>query len=282
MTGEGNGGGEQGDLRFGWARDSLVSKNAASHSEVGVERMTHGTFKNDASQSTMRLTMAAENYLLSIYQFEELGRRVTPSQLAEELKRLPEVERPGTSLPSVTGMLGRLTRDGLIEVGKNKEIGLTDIGRAAAESMVRRHRLAELLVVDVLEVDLYNAHEEAHRLEHAISPLLEEKIRQKLGSPSTSPFGNPIPGSGHKPPADSMQLNRAAQGRSYVVDRIPEDDEALLEYLVPFDFVPGRRVEIVEAAPYRGVIKVECGGAEIILGYEVAERIWLRPAADSA
>ena len=268
-------------MRFGCARDSLMSKNAVARCEVGVKRMTHGTFKNDASQSTMRLTMAAENYLLSIYQFEELGRRVTPSQLAEELKRLPEVERPGTSLPSVTGMLGRLTRDGLIEMGKNKEIGLTDIGRAAAESMVRRHRLAELLVVNVLGVDLYNAHEEAHRLEHAISPLLEEKIRQKLGSPRTSPFGNPIPGSGHKPPADSMQLGRAEQGHSYIVDRIPEDDEALLEYLVPFDFVPGRRVEIIEAAPYRGVIKVECGGAEIILGYEVAERIWIRPAASA-
>ena len=244
--------------------------------------MPHGASKNDASQTTMRLTMAAENYLLSIYQFYELGRRVTPSQLAEELKRLPEVERPGTSLPSVTGMLGRLTRERLIEMGKNKEIDLTDIGREAAESIVRRHRLAELLVVDVLEVDLCNAHEEAHRLEHSISPLLEEKIRQKLGDPSKSPFGYPIPGSGHKWPANSVSLNMAEQDRAYVVDRIPEEDEALLEYLVPFEFIPGRRVKIVEAAPYRGVIKVECGGAEIILGYEVAERIWLQPVDDES
>lgn len=244
--------------------------------------MPHGTPKNDASQTTMRLTMAAENYLLSIYQFDELGRRVTPSQLAEELKRLPEVERPGTSLPSVTGMLGRLTREGLIEMGKNKEIGLTDIGRAAAESMVRRHRLAELLVVEVLEVDLCNAHVEAHRLEHAMSPLLEEKIRQKLGDPRKSPFGYPIPGSGYKWQADSVSLNMAEQDGVYIVDRIPEDDEALLEYLIPFDFVPGRRVQVIEAAPYRGVIKVECGGEEIILGYEVAERIWLQPVDDGS
>ncbi len=226
----------------------------------------------------MRLSMAAENYLLSIYQLEELGRRVTPSQLAEQLKRLPEGEGLGTSLPSVTGMLRRLTREGLIEMDKNKEIDLTKLGRKAAESMVRRHRLAELLVVDVLEVDLCNAHEEAHRLEHAISPLLEDKINRRLGNPNTSPFGDPIPGSGHVFSNDSVPLSEASQGQEFTVDRIPEDDQALLEYLVPYGFIPGRRVKVSEAAPYRGVIKLECDGDEVVVGYEVAERIWLRLA----
>ena len=226
----------------------------------------------------MRLSMAAENYLLSIYQLEELGRRVTPSQLAEQLKRLPEGEGLGTSLPSVTGMLRRLSREKLIEMDKNKEIDLTKLGREAAESIVRRHRLAELLVVDVLEVDLCNAHEEAHRLEHAMSPLLEEKIRRKLGNPKTSPFGDPIPGSGHAVSNGSILLSEAAQGHEYTIDRIPEDDQALLEYLVPYGFIPGRNVKLVEAAAYRGVIKLECGGEEVVVGYEVAERIWLRRA----
>lgn len=228
----------------------------------------------------MRLSMAAENYLLSIYQLEELGRRVTPSQLAEQLKRLPEGEGLGTSLPSVTGMLRRLSRERLIEMDKNKEIDLTKLGREAAESIVRRHRLAELLVVDVLDVDLYNAHEEAHRLEHAMSPLLEEKIRRKLGDPKTSPFGDPIPGSGHAVSNGSVLLSTAKQGHEYTVDRIPEDDQALLEYLVPYGFIPGRRVKIIEAAPYRGVIRLECDGEEVVVGYEVAERIWLRQAED--
>ena len=234
--------------------------------------------KSGASAAAMRLSMAAENYLLSIYQLEELGRRVTPSQLAEQLKRLPEGEGLGTSLPSVTGMLRRLTREGLIEMDKNKEIDLTRLGREAAESMVRRHRLAELLVVDVLDVHLYNAHEEAHRLEHAMSPLLEEKIRRKLGDPKTSPFGDPIPGSGHAISNNSVLLSEATQGHEYAVDRIPEDDQALLEYLVPYGFIPGRRVKITEAAPYRGVIRLECDGEEVVVGYEVAERIWLRQA----
>ena len=234
--------------------------------------------KSDTSAAAMRLSMAAENYLLSIYQLEELGRRVTPSQLAEQLKRLPEGEGLGTSLPSVTGMLRRLSREGLIEMDKNKEIDLTLLGREAAESMVRRHRLAELLVVNVLDVDLYNAHEEAHRLEHAMSPLLEEKIRRKLGDPKTSPFGDPIPGSGHVTSNDAVLLSESEQGLEFTIDRIPEDDQELLEYLVPHGFIPGRTVKLTEAAPYRGVIRLECDGEEVVVGYEVAERIWLRPA----
>ena len=239
--------------------------------------MTPGRAKPKTPATAMRLSMAAENYLLSIYQLEELGRRPTPSQLAEQLKRLPEGEGLGTSLPSVTGMLRRLTREGLIEMGKNKEIDLTKLGREAAESMVRRHRLAERLVVDLLEVDLCNAHEEAHRLEHAMSPLLEEKIRRKLGNPKRSPFGDPIPGSGPPASNDSVPLSEAVQGRAYTIDRIPEDDQALLEYLGPYGFTPGRTVKITEAAPYRGVIKLECNGEEVVVGYGVAERIWLRP-----
>ncbi|MXY43580.1 MAG: metal-dependent transcriptional regulator [Dehalococcoidia bacterium] len=242
--------------------------------------MTPDRTQSNTSAADMRLSMAAENYLLSIYQLEELGRRVTPSQLAEQLKRLPEGEGLGTSLPSVTGMLRRLSRERLIEMDKNKEIDLTKLGREAAESIVRRHRLAELLVVDVLDVDLYNAHEEAHRLEHAMSPLLEEKIRRKLGDPKTSPFGDPIPGSGHAVSNGSVLLSTAKQGHEYTVDRIPEDDQALLEYLVPYGFIPGRRVKIIEAAPYRGVIRLECDGEEVVVGYEVAERIWLRQAED--
>ena len=111
-----------------------------------------------------------------------------------------------------------------------------------------------------------------------MSPLLEEKIRRKLGNPKVSPFGDPIPGSGHVASNGSVLLSEAVQGNEYAVDRIPEDDQALLEYLVPFGFIPGRRVKLTETAPYRGVIKLECDGEEVVVGYEVAERIWLRQA----
>ena len=151
-----------------------------------------------------RLSMATENYLLSIFHLEEQAVRVTASELAEEIKRLPKGEGVGTSLASVGGMVRRMTREKLVDVTANKEIVLTRSGRKAAESIVRRHRLAERLVVDLLGLDLHKAHVEAHLLEHAISPELEKRIVAKLGNPTTCPFGAPIPGSGVPRPKEHV------------------------------------------------------------------------------
>ncbi|MCH2320482.1 MAG: metal-dependent transcriptional regulator [SAR202 cluster bacterium] len=223
-----------------------------------------------------RLSMAAENYLLSIFQLREQGNSVTPSQLADQLKQLPLGEGLGTSLPSVSGMLRRLSREGLITLNKAKEIELTEEGQTEAETMVRRHRLAELLVVDVLGVELSQSHEEAHRLEHAISPELESKIREKLGNPGKSPFGDPIPGSGYTVPEDSFLLSDAIAGDTIEIDRIPEDDRALLEYLIPRGIIPGSSASVLETAVHIGIIKLNAQGEEVILGHKVGERIWVR------
>ena len=225
-----------------------------------------------------RLSMATENYLLSIFQLKEQGISVTSTQLADQLKRLPVGEGLGTSLPSVGGMLRRMVREGLIQTTPSKDVVLTDEGRMSAHSIVRRHRLAERMVVDLLGLELHKAHVEAHRLEHAISLDLEEKIVARLGNPATCPFGHPIPGSGYVAADDAAPLRNARQGQSLVVDRVPEDDQALLEYFVANGLVPGETVEVVEVAPYRGVIKLMCDGKEVALGYEVAERIWVRGA----
>ena len=224
-----------------------------------------------------RLSMAVENYLLSIFQLEEQGVRVTVTQLAEQLKRLPVGEGLGTSLPSVGGMLRRMVREGLVEMAPNKDVVLTSKGRRSAESMVRRHRLAERMVVDLLGLEVHRSHVEAHRLEHAISPELEERIRIRLGNPSTCPFGHPIPGSGHKPANNTMPLSKAGEGRRLLIDRVPEEDEVLLKYLVDNRLVPGEPVVVKEAAPYRGVITLLSDGNEVVVGYEVATRIWVRP-----
>ena len=149
---------------------------------------------------TERLSSATENYLLSIYRLKEREDvSVTPTILSEHLKTLPQAEGVGTSLPSIAGMVRRMTRERLIEQTHNKELILTESGHALAENIVRRHRLAERLVVDILELDLAKAHIEAHQLEHAISPRLEKIISEKLGNPTTCPFGHPIPRSGYVP-----------------------------------------------------------------------------------
>ena len=224
-----------------------------------------------------RLSMAAENYLLSIYRLEEQGVRVTLTVLADHLKTLPSDEGLGTSLPSVGGMIRRLSREGLVETTSNKEVVLTTKGRKPAESIVRRHRLAECLVVDLLGIELHLAHIEAHRLEHAISEYLEEMIVKALDNPSTCPFGHPIPGSGYKPNKDTKTLDEARQGEELVIDSVPEDDHELLTYFVEQNLVPGREVDVKETAKTRGVITLDGGAGDMVFSYDIAALIRVSP-----
>ena len=221
--------------------------------------------------------MATENYLLSMFRMEEQGTRVTLTVLADHLKTLPQDEGLGTSLPSVGGMIRRMVREGLVETSPNKDVLLTARGRKAAESIVRRHRLAERLVVDLLGTELELSHIEAHRLEHAISPYLEKKIIAKLGNPDTCPFGHPIPGSGYKPKKNAKSLDRAKDGEKLAIDSIPEDDQALLTYFVEQGMIPGTAVDVKEAAKTRGVITIECDDRELVFSYDVAAKIRVYP-----
>ena len=224
-----------------------------------------------------RLSMGTENYLLSIFRLQEQEVRVTVTQLAEHLKTLPSDEGLGTSLPSVGGMIRRMVREGLVETTPNKDVVLTTKGRKSAESVVRRHRLAERLVVDLLGLDLDKSHVEAHRLGHAISPQLEKKIVARLGNPTTCPFGHPIPESGYVADKRSVSLVKSRSGQRLVIDRVPEDDQALLEYLVGAGLVPGQEVTVKEVALSRGVVTLDCDGSVVVFSYDVAAKIRVRP-----
>ncbi len=252
-----------------------MPKTRQTQTEEGRSQNDHHTHHR-----TERLSPAAENYLLSLYMMWEEGfRSVTVAQLAESLKSLPESEGLGTTLPSVTGMVRRMEREGLLETGKQKDIHLTEKGFQGALDMVRRHRIAERMVTDLLGLELPRAHQEAHRLEHAISPELLAKIEERLGYPTTCPFGRPIPGSGYQPPeGEVVTLAQAVGGQWYVVDRVPEEDEALVQFLVDHQMLPGHRLLVKEAAAYRGVLTVECDGEEATMGYQVAGVIWVYPA----
>jgi DtxR family Mn-dependent transcriptional regulator len=223
------------------------------------------------------ITKAAENYLLSIYMVREQGLAVTNSNLVAQLRRIPESEGLGTSAPSIAGMLKRMREDGLITVGERRDINLTSRGKTHAERIVRRHRLAERLVVDLLGLDLASAHVEAHRLEHALSDALEDRISITLGNPSTCPFGHPIPGSGARPSGKAaVPLSDTPVGTSVVIDRIPEEDQELLGYLIDSGILPDISVQILDVAPYRGVLSLKVGDSEAVLGLEVANRVWVR------
>ena len=238
------------------------------------------TSKNITSTTNMsvRLSMAMENYLLSIFRLQEEGLPVTITLLAEHLKMIPEAEGLGTSLPSVGSMVKRMEREGFVKIdAKNKKVVFTTAGFTNAETIVRRHRLAERLVVDLFGVELYRAHTEAHLLEHAISPYLETKILAKLGNPSISPYGYPIPGSGYVINKKALKLSKSPINANFIVDRIPVDDQSLLKYLVENHVTPGQIGSISEINESAGTISINCSGSEAVFSLSVGDLIWVIP-----
>ena len=164
-----------------------------------AKRTGRGTDKgntSDEGSSQERFSAVTENYLLCLYKLWEDAVTPTVTQLTDTIKQLPPTEGLGSSVPSVAGMTRRMQKQGLVQIGSDKRIRLTQRGFEGGEEIARRHRLAEWLVVRLLGMDLHCAHIEAHRLEHGISGDLEAKLMERLGYPQKSPFGRPIPGAG--------------------------------------------------------------------------------------
>jgi DtxR family Mn-dependent transcriptional regulator len=232
------------------------------------------------SSANERLSPVTENYLLCLYRLWEDSETPTITQLTDTLKQLPPTEELGTSVPSVAGMIRRMQKQELVDIGGDKRIRLTKKGLEGGEDIARRHRLAEWLVVRLLGMDLHRAHVEAHRLEHGMSRELEAKLKERLGYPKRSPFGRPIPGMGEpKIPADAVTLDAATPNVAYVVDRVPEEDDKLLRFLVDSRLVPDQEVRVLEAAPYLGVLTVATSKDRVSIGYNVAAQIVVRPPA---
>jgi len=220
-------------------------------------------------------TASVQDYLAAIYDLGSSGKPVIGARLAKHL---------GVSAPTVTEAIQRLTRGGYVRVGRGKTLALTPKGREIAEVMARRHRLLERWLTDSLGLDWTDAHEEAHRLEHALSPRVEERLAALLGMPSTCPHGNPIPGMAAPPRVALFPLAQAAEGSTVVVERITEEAEAdkkLLEYLWRNDVRPGRRLQVVEVAPWAGTITLAGEGRTIALGLAAAAKIWVYAAKDA-
>ena len=225
-----------------------------------------------------RLSPGAENYLLCLYRLWEDDESPTITQLTDELRRLPSTEGLGTSVPSVAGMVRRMARQQLIEIGGDKRIRLTRQGMAAGEDIARRHRLAEWMVVSLLGMELHQAHTEAHRLEHGMSAQLIERLAERLHHPRRSPYGRPIPGTGEpRIPPNAVTLDAAEPGISYVVERVPEEDSQLLQFLSDSEIVPEKTVTIAGITPFLGVMEVATGQGQVSMGFTVARQIVVRP-----
>jgi DtxR family Mn-dependent transcriptional regulator len=183
-----------------------------------------------------------EEYLEAILEIEEEGTVPIRARL---------VERLGLSAPAVSETVNRLVDHGYAELLDDRSLRLTEKGRAVATSIVRRHRLAERLLVDVIGLEWEKVHKEADRWEHAISAEVEEKLVLLLGDPATCPHGNPIPGSTHKVegPA-STPLSQTSPG-PVVVRRISEkleiDDDAIA-FLAAAELIPGSNAVVVASS----------------------------------
>lgn len=187
----------------------------------------------------------------------------------------------GVSRPTVTVALRRMARDGLVRMNGHKEIELTRSGMRAAESIVRRHRIMERWLTDGLGLDWVTADAEAARLEHAVSGVVEKRLYEVLGRPTTCPHGNPIPGHS-KASTREARLSALASGSRATVSRVSEVAEreapALLGYLHQRDLVPGREIRLVEVDEVGKTLRVRASGREVTLSHETASKIWAIPA----
>jgi DtxR family Mn-dependent transcriptional regulator len=206
---------------------------------------------------------AFEEYCETIFELKEDAVDVIQARIAERL----EVSRP-----AVSEMIKRMEHEGLVSI--DGTISLTADGSRLAESVVRRHRLAEVFLTDILGLSWAEAHSEAGRWEHVISDRVEDAMVKLLGDPTTCPHGNPIPGSKYAAPA-TVTLDQLAVGDGFVVSRIPEELEfapGILEFLESSSLVPGRQGTVTAASP-DGTTTVEIDGKYVGIGQFASMRI---------
>ena len=206
---------------------------------------------------------AFEEYCETIFELHEDDVDVIQARIAERL---------GVSRPAVSEMIRRMDAEGLVEV--DRTVRLTPSGTRLAERVVRRHRLAERLLTDILGLSWAEAHQEAGKWEHVISDNVEAAIIRLLDDPTTCPHGNPIPGSGYEAP-DTVALSDLGVGDGFTVMRIPEELEftpGLLDFLEDASILPGHAGTVTASSP-DGTTTVEIDGHHVGVGSFASARI---------
>lgn len=217
------------------------------------------------------LFVSKENYLKAVLEAEAEGHQVYPATLAHWLEVSP---------PAVTMALKRLKRDGCVLVDGDGIVRLTESGRETATRTATRHHLIERMLSEIFGMPWYEIHEEAERLEHAVTPAFEAKLREKLGEGGACPHGNAmLP----ETPAARMargelQLSQAAAGGRYAVVSLHERDPELLRFLHRAGIGPAGRLRVVEQN-YDQTVTVDLGQGPSVLGRMAAEAVWVRAEA---
>ncbi|MGH9533994.1 MAG: metal-dependent transcriptional regulator [Terriglobales bacterium] len=217
----------------------------------------------------MELTISKEDYLKAIAEAESEEGPVIAATLARWLKVSP---------PAVALALRRLKRDRWVTTGAAGRIRLTPAGRAIANRLRRRHHLVERMLHEMLGVEWYRVHEEAERLEHAISEQVEKRLAERLGGDGPCPHGNFI----NKSPAQRRRMGlqllaEAPEGEALRVEGMHERDAGLLEYFHRLGIHPGQGLQVVRRN-YDGTLNLRLGSAAATLGDSAARRLWVAKA----
>jgi DtxR family transcriptional regulator, Mn-dependent transcriptional regulator len=211
------------------------------------------------------------HYLEAIYYMWSEGESLRSARLADWL---------GVSRPTVTVALRRMTGYGMVRMNRRKEVELTAVGRRAAEAIVRRHRIMERWLTDGLGLDWVIADEEAARLEHAVSEVVEQRLYEVLGRPRTCPHGNPIPGHSQASPRE-VRLATLQPGARAAISRVSEVAEreapALLAYLHERGLTPEKELTVTEVDTVASTIQIRAGKRTVTLSRDTAAKLWVVP-----
>jgi DtxR family transcriptional regulator, Mn-dependent transcriptional regulator len=216
------------------------------------------------------ITISKENYLKAVLEAESEGEHVISATLAHRLS---------VSAPAVTMALRRLKRDGLVAVRAEGRVELTTAGREVALRTIVRHHLIERMLAEFFGMEWYLVHDEAERLEHAVSAEFEAKLAEKLGPTGICPHGNQaVPETGEARRRRGLQLLAKAQpGKTYQVSSVYERDSTLLRFLDERGIRPGARVRVLERN-YDQTLTLVTDKDKVSLGGPAAERVWVGPA----
>jgi DtxR family Mn-dependent transcriptional regulator len=226
-----------------------------------------------AVQGADALTRSVEDYLKAIYRLSPEGQPAATSDIAQALDLSPA---------SVSGMIKRLSEQRLLHHAPYRGAQLTEEGRRVALRMVRRHRLIESYLVAHLGYSWDAVHDEAERLEHAVSDTLVERMATALGHPTSDPHGDPIPAADGSMIEESLApLCDAPEGRRLAIRRVVAEDPELLRHLAERGLRPGVLVTIGERQPFNGPISLTMDGGMQVIGAEVARYLLCAEVGDT-
>jgi DtxR family Mn-dependent transcriptional regulator len=216
------------------------------------------------------LSNSIQDYLKEIYKLGAAGDRVTVTALSRAV---------GVAVPSASTMVKKLAALGLLDHRPYKGVLLTPAGERVAVEVIRHHRLLELYLAEALGMPWDRVHEEAEKLEHAISPELSELIAAKLGNPTHDPHGDPIPtrdGEIDESPTRALADLRA--GERGLFSRVSDSNPDMLRYLSERGIAPGDELELAGREPFGGPLTVRANGREHALGDQLARAMRIAPA----